>query len=147
MNTESSWNECIETNASLRITPDLSKAASLIDTALGRIRFLSGINITEDNANYLFENYYSSVLELMHARVLVSGFKVSNHICLGYYLRDILGKNELFRLFDDCRANRNSLVYYGRKMDFETAKQKIEKCKMLISQLSDLLEKQTKLSK
>ena len=72
---------------------------------------------------------------MLHAMLLFQGFKVSNHICLGYYLRDVLNKVNLFRWFDDCRFKRNSLVYYGRKMDFETAKHAIQKCKSLIKEL------------
>lgn len=140
MNKESTWEECLESNASLKVTPNKAKVTSLIDTATGRIQFLAETDIKESNANYIFENYYSSVLEFMHALVLLHGYKVGNHICLGYYLRDILQKQELFRLFDDCRFKRNSLVYYGRKMDFENAKSGIERCKKLITELKSLLE-------
>lgn len=72
--------------------------------------------------------------------MLLHGYKVGNHICLGYYLRDILGKNDMFRLFDDCRSKRNSLVYYGRKMVFETAQQGIERSKTLLAELKTMLE-------
>lgn len=140
MNKESTWEECLESSASLKVTPNKSKVKSLIDTATGRVQFLAETNIKESNANYIFESYYSSVLELMHALVLLHGYKVSNHLCLGYYLRDILQKQDIFRLFDDCRFKRNSLVYYGRKMDFETAKLGIEKSKQLIAELNNLLE-------
>ena len=140
MNKESTWEECLETSASLKVTPNKSKVESLINTATGRIQFLMEMNVKESNANYIFENYYSSVLELMHSLVLCHGYKVGNHICLGYYLRDILQKENIFRLFDDCRSKRNSLVYYGRKMEFETAKLSIEKCKGLITELNNLLK-------
>lgn len=140
MNKESTWEECIETSASLKVTPNKPKINSLIDTAVGRVQFITETSIKESNANYIFESYYSSVLELMHALVLLHGYKVSNHICLGYYLRDILQKQDIFRLFDDCRFKRNSLVYYGRKMDFETAKLGIEKSKQLIAELNNLLK-------
>ncbi len=140
MNKESTWGECIESCASLKITSNPSKVKSLIDTATGRVQFLIETNIKESNANYIFENYYSSVLELLHAVVLSYGYKVNNHICLGYYLRDVLQKENLFRIFDDCRSKRNSLVYYGRKMDYETAKLAIEKNKRLIAELNHLLK-------
>ncbi|MBS3124185.1 hypothetical protein J4437_06160 [Candidatus Woesearchaeota archaeon] len=140
MNNESSWNECLETNASIKVTPNKAKVMSLIDTAKGRVQFLTETNIKESNANYIFENYYSSVLELMHALILMQGYKVSNHICLGYYLRDILQKEHVFRLFDDCRSRRNSLIYYGQKMNFETAQEGIEKCKKLILELKNILK-------
>lgn len=82
MNNESSWKECLETCSSLRITPDKPKAKSLIETAKGRVQFLTEIEIKENNANYIYENYYSSVLEILHALLLLKGYKVGNHICL-----------------------------------------------------------------
>ncbi len=140
MNKESTWEECLESSASLKVTPNPSKVKSLMDTAAGRVQFLTETNLKESNANYIFENYYSSVLELMHALILGHGYKVVNHVCVGYYLRDILQKQELFRLFDDCRSKRNSLVYYGRKMDFENAKLSIQRYRKLIADLNNLLE-------
>jgi len=137
---ESTWKECIESTASLKVSPDSAKAKSLVETAQGRIEFLKSTSLAESNANYVFEGYYSSALEMLHALVLQEGYKVSNHICLGYYLRDVLEKDHLFRVFDDCRYKRNSLVYYGRKIDFETAKTTIEKCLRLIKEIELLLK-------
>ena len=136
---EGTWQDCLETTSSLAISPDKAKARSLIETAKGRIAFLYSIPITKENANYIFENYYSSLVELMHALVLQKGYKVHNHICLGFYLRDVLHNLELFREFDDCRFKRNSLVYYGKKMDFETAGEAIQKSTVLITKLKGLL--------
>ena len=136
---EGSWQDCMETSSALAISPDNAKARSLIETAKGRIAFVQSIPaLREDNANYIFENYYSSIVELIHALVLQKGYKVNNHICLGFYLRDVLENQELFRLFDDCRFKRNSLVYYGKKMDFKAAGETIHKSKRLIKKLEGL---------
>ena len=137
---ESSWDECLNYNSSIKITPDKEKSKSLIETAEERIGF-SARELTGKNANYVFEGYYSSILELLHALILLDGYKVNNHICLGYYLRDVLKNDELFRLFDDCRFKRNSLVYYGKRMDFETAKDSIEKSKKLIKEINSIINK------
>lgn len=136
---ESSWEECINCSSAIKITPDKEKAASLMETSEERIKY-SLRELTEKNANYVFEDYYSSVLELLHALVLLNGFKVSNHICLGYYLKDVLKRDEMFRQFDDCRYKRNSLVYYGKRMDFETAKNSIDKAKKLFEELKILIK-------
>ena len=144
MNKESNWQECIDSFSSLKVSPDSAKAKSLIITAQGRIEFLKSIGLTENNVNYIFEGYYSSVLEMLHALILLKGYKVSNLLCLGYYLRDVLKNDNLFRTFDDCRYKRNSLVYYGRKMDFETAKATIEKCLRLIKEIELLLKEEKK---
>ena len=137
---ESSWDECTDYNSSIKVTPDKEKSKSLIETAEERIGFLAR-ELTGKNANYVFEGYYSSILELLHALILLDGYKVNNHICLGYYLRDVLKNDELFRLFDDCRFKRNSLVYYGKRMDFETAKDSIEKAKKLIKEINSIINK------
>ncbi len=139
MNRESSWEECIETSSSLKVTGDKAKARSLIETAKGRNSFLKENIVKESNASYIFEAYYSSIVEVVHALVLIQGYKVNNHICLGYYLRDVLGREDLFRLFDDCRFKRNSLIYYGKRMDFETAKKVIDNCIRLFDELYRLL--------
>lgn len=135
---ESSWGECLNYSSAIKITPDKEKAASLAETAQDRIKF-SLKKLSEKNANYVFEGYYSSILEMAHAVVVLEGYKVNNHICLGYYLRDMLKNGEMFRLFDDCRFKRNSLVYYGKRMDFETAKDSIEKAKRLVKELKIII--------
>tara|TARA_Y100000310_G_C20518816_1_gene732610 strand:- start:349 stop:774 length:426 start_codon:yes stop_codon:yes gene_type:complete len=137
---ESTWKQCIETHSSLKVSPDKGKINSLVDTAMGRNTFFESNEINENNSNYIFEGYYSSMLEILHALLLHHGYKVTNHICLGYYLRDVLHKDALFRMFDDCRYKRNSLVYYGRKMDFETATFAIEKCKELFEEIKNILD-------
>ena len=58
---------------------------------------------------------------MLHSLTISKGYSVSNHICIGCYLRDVLKRDDSYRLFDDLRYKRNSLVYYGNKMDFETA--------------------------
>ena len=95
----------------------------------------------EKTANFIFEDYYSSILELIQALVLLNGYKADNHICLGFFIRDVLKREDLFFAFDDRRYKRNSLVYYGKRMDFGTAKQAIEKCKRLIKEINMLLKK------
>ncbi len=138
---EANWQECIENNSAIEITPNNSKVDSLKDTSNGRIEFLKDIIIIEDNANYVFENYYSSMLELFHCLMLIKGFKVLNHLCIGHYIKDQLNNEKIFRLFDDARYKKNSLIYYGKKMDFEIAKEAINKCKELISITKKLIEK------
>lgn len=137
---EASWNDCIEKESAIRTSPDMERAKSLIETADERIKLIKEVN--ERNSNFVFEDYYTSLLELLQALVLQQGYKIANHVCLGYYLRDVLKKDDLFILFDDVRYKRNSLTYYGKRMDFETAKQAIEKCKKLINAIKALISLQ-----
>ncbi len=72
---------------------------------------------------------------MLHALVLIKGYKVNNHICLGYFIRDVLKNRALFRKFDDCRYKRNSLLYYGKQMDFNVAKENIKISKEIIEKI------------
>ena len=138
---ESNWNDCVECNSAVKISPDSKKAKSLTDIAGGRMKYLENNMIDERNANYIFEGLYTSISEYIHSIALLDGYKIMNHICLGLFMRDFLKKEALFRMFDDCRYKRNSLVYYGKKMDFESAKDSIEKAKRLIKELKRIIDK------
>lgn len=129
---ETSWDDCLIKNAR-KVSPDIKRAESLIETANERIELITEIN--EKNCNFVFEDYYTSLIELLQAITFQKGFNILNHICLGYYLRDILKREDLYQIFDDLRYKRNSLTYYGNRMDFEIAKQAIYKCKKLLDNI------------
>ncbi len=130
---ETSWDECLSNNSAKMVTQDIQRAESLIETAKERISLIKEIN--EKNCNFVFEDYYTSILEMLQAKTFKKGFNIINHMCLGFYIRDVLKREDLFMTFDDLRYKRNSLTYYGTRMDFETAKQAIDKCKKLITEI------------
>ena len=130
---EANWGDCIANNSVRKTSPDKKRAESLIETAKERIDLVKEIN--EKNCNFVFEDFYTSLLEILQAMTFKRGFNILSHVCLGYYLRDILKRDDLYRLFDDVRYKRNSLTYYGSRMDYETAKQAIEKCKKIIKEI------------
>ncbi len=108
----------------------------MIETAKERISLIKGIN--KKNSNFVFEDYYTSILEILESIAFSKGYNVLNYICLGFYLKEILKREDLFIIFDDLRFKRNSLTYYGKRMDFETAKEAVEKCKKLIKELEQI---------
>ncbi len=134
---ESSWSDCLGNNSARETSPDINRAESLIETANERITIIKGIN--EKNCNFVFEDFYTSLLELVQAITFKRGFNILNHLCLGYYLRDILKRDDLYHIFDDLRYKRNSLTYYGSRMEFDTAKQAINRCKRIISEVKKYL--------
>jgi len=123
---EHSWNDCLEQNKARSVSSDPAKARSLLETAAARSAFVATHTIDATNANWLFEMEYASLLEALHALCIGRGFTVANHSCLGFYLRDVLRRDELFRTFDRCRYRRNGIVYYGIRMEFATAKESID---------------------
>ncbi len=134
---ESNWEDCLQGSAR-KISKDENRARSLIQTAEERINLIKRTD--KKNCNFVFEDYYTSLLEFLQASAFLNGFNIQNHICIGFYIRDFLKRQDLFILFDDVRYKRNSLIYYGDKMDFETAKQAIEKTKKLIKEIKEMLK-------
>lgn len=54
-------------------------------------------------------------------------------------MKDVLKRDDLYRGFDDLRYKRNSLTYYGNRMDIDTAKQAIEKSEKIITEIKVFL--------
>ena len=106
---DANWNDCLINKSAKITTPDVKRAESLIETANERISLIKEIN--EKNCNFVFEDYYTSLLELLQAMTFRKGFNILNHICLGYYLRDIMKRDDLYSILDDLRYKRNSRTY------------------------------------
>jgi hypothetical protein len=130
---EKNWKDCIFTQSVKSVSLDILRAKSLHETAYARIDAIE--KITEKNCNFVFEDYYTSLIEVLQAICFSKGYNVLNHICLGFYIKDVLQKNELYTIFDDLRCKRNSLTYYGKRMDYEVAKEAISQSKYLLSEL------------
>ncbi len=126
MNTEATWQDCIACGSAKKITPQMHQAANLIETADKRLAFAQADALTEENASFIFEDHYASTLEYLHANLLEKGYKVANHICIAYYLRDVQNDNELYALFNDARYKRNQLTYYGERVGIATARRAID---------------------
>ncbi|MDI6738608.1 MAG: hypothetical protein QME12_08945 [Nanoarchaeota archaeon] len=137
---ESSWDDCIFGNKAVKVSPDTQKAKSLLETARERIEFAKAIAITERNARFVFEDYYTSLIEVVHALAILDGFKIENHVCLGFYIKEIQKSEKLFLLFDSCRYARNSVVYYGKSMEMEAAKINIGKAIVIINELGKIVD-------
>lgn len=106
---ETSWNDCIINKSARKVTPDINRAKSLIETANERISLITKVN--EKNCNFVFEDYYTSILELLQAMCFKEGLNVLNHICIGFYLRDTLKREDLYLLFDDLRCQNRQRDY------------------------------------
>ena len=109
-------------------------------TAKHRIAFLQRFRLNDGSAKFVFEGYYASTAGILHTILLSIGFEAQNPICLGFYLRDVLGQDALFRAFDDCRYKRNGLVYYGEEMESAVAEQAVGAIRRLAGSLFDLYE-------
>jgi len=134
------WKDCLDEDCVIEVSVNREKANALFKTALARIEFLEKNKIDESSVSFIFEGFYSSALEILHAIIILNGFKVNNHICLGFFLRDEINRSDLFRKFDDGRYKRNSLMYFGKDMDYSVGKDSLENIEFLIEELKKIFE-------
>jgi hypothetical protein len=137
---EASWNECLANNTSLKVSSDKAKATSLLETARQRIIFTEKKNASGQELKFVFEDYYSSLIEILHAILSIRGYKVLNHVCLGYYLKDILKKEQLYKDFDKLRIKRNNITYYGKDIDSKILEEDLQTTKKLIKELEKIYD-------
>lgn len=57
---ETNWDDCLNTKSARIISQDTNRAKSLIETAKERISLINEIN--KKNCNFVFEDYYTSIL-------------------------------------------------------------------------------------
>ncbi len=138
MNNILNWKEC-EKKFIRKTSIDKEKIASIIETAIKRMKFIEKIEVDLDNASFIVENYYEIMKELLVALLLKNGLKSKNHQCLISYF---------YTKFPDCEfeANliarmsylRNRLNYYGESIDISFYEKNKKDIKNTISMLLKL---------
>ncbi|MFT4326926.1 MAG: hypothetical protein ACMXYK_05475 [Candidatus Woesearchaeota archaeon] len=134
-----SWSDCLNSNTAKIVSPDILRSKSLFETAQERIAIITDIH--SKNCNFVFEDYYTSILEMIQAIAFLEGFNILNHLCTKFYLEEHLQEAYLAALFEDLRYKRNNLTYYGNKMDFETAQETIANAKKIMQNLIIIYQK------
>lgn len=103
------WRECIQHGEVFRIQVDPDKARGLQETAINRLNFLESLEVKTDSVNFLFEGYYASLIEVVHALAIFQGYKIMNHECSGAFVREYFQDAQLHNIFDKCRINATHL--------------------------------------
>ena len=125
------WKDCIKEGSVTKIDIDNKKINSLINAAKRKIDFVNKHQIDNTNHEILFSVFYEGILELLHSFVMKDGYHINNHICIGYYLKEVFMSKELFVIFDNCRKIRNDILYDGEIISLELARNAINELNYL----------------
>ena len=134
------WKECINKRIvrSAETADELIK--SLIETSKNTLLSADFLFLNETTSVSKLSLCYDSLRELLEALALKKGYKIYNHECYTGFLKDIIGDSELSERFNRIRLLRNSVNYYGQKVDLRDAKDKIEELKSLILEIGELID-------
>ncbi len=107
---------------------DLPRANFLIEEAnksfLGLKRMVKALGIDELNANSVIKDCNDIILELVRAKMLMSGYSCSGNFAhkaeVAYMNKLGFSKMEV-NFVDEIRSLRNQIIYYGTRFDKEFA--------------------------
>jgi len=107
-----------------RIDPELIK--SLIEVSNIKENTVKEASLNNKNITAYVSLAYDSLREVLEAICVSRGYKVLSHACIGELLRSLLEQFD-YNEFDRLRYARNSINYYGIKIEFKQGKEIINK--------------------
>lgn len=129
----------------ITIEIDSERAKSLYKMVLDREKFIKTLEITQESATIITENYYEIVLELGIIILFTEGLKATGESAHREII-DYIGKINLINpeeinLAQDLRLKRNYSRYEGKQINKEYLIQKKIKLEEIILKLKKAVEK------
>ena len=118
--------ECFRKGLIKKTRVDKELIKSLIEMSNIKEETVKAADINEKNVCAYISLAYDSLREILEALCILKGYKVLSHICIGEFLKDVFEDFD-YEEFDRLRWIRNSINYYGEKVDFEQGKEIINK--------------------
>lgn len=119
-------NECFKKGFIKKTKINQPLIKSLIEMANIKEMAVKTSNVNEVNVSAYVSLAYDSLREILEALCISKGYKVLSHICIGELLKDVIEDFD-FNEFDRLRYIRNSINYYGEKIEFNQGKEIINK--------------------
>lgn len=145
------FEEFLENGVVKKQRSDISRATDLVHEAGKRRHFLkdviSKLGVADHNANYIVENAYDTIMELIRAKMFIDGFKAAGlnaHEAEVSYLRKLAFQETDVKFTNELRYFRNGVVYYGKSLDAEYANKVIEFLDRVYPVLEKLVKKDIK---
>ena len=134
------WNYC-ERNFIKKVEIDEERIKSIIEKSMKRLKRARKTKIDEENADFIVEDYYEVIKELLVAYLLKNGLRAGNHQCLiSYFQRQHPEYEREAVLMVQMSYFRNRWDYYGESIPLSFYKQHREDFLRLIAILEKLLE-------
>ncbi len=120
-----------------KIDPGLAR--SLSEMSGIKEKAIGNVNLDAENISAFVPMAYDSLREILEAICIMHGYKVTSHVCIDKLLSTIY-PDVAWQDFDRFRYIRNSINYYGRKVDFEQGKEMINKIFQMKKDVSLILD-------
>lgn len=126
--------ECIRKGFIKKTRVNRELVKSLIEMSDLRETVVRKARLDEKNISVYVSMAYDSLREVLESICILHGYKVTSHVCIGELMKTLVNDFD-FERFDRFRYTRNSINYYGRKIDFGQGKELIQKMLMMKARL------------
>ncbi|MCD6575762.1 MAG: hypothetical protein J7K73_01225 [Nanoarchaeota archaeon] len=119
--------DCLESGNVRRGSQDKNLAKARLNMAKNKLRDARILLKNKGSIANVFTLYYDAFLETAHAIAAINGFKIYNHECITYFLKEFINESDIGSLFEECRKLRNKINYYGETLEDAVGKRLIQK--------------------
>lgn len=134
------WKECVKKRIAKEITADEDLMESLLKTSNNKLESSEKLELSDITSGSKISLLYDSLREILEALAIKNGFKVYNHECYTYFLKEILNEILIGDEFDELRKIRNDINYYGKAISINEAKDILKRIKELRKGILRLLK-------
>ena len=124
-----------------KVMPNKIRASSLFKSSIQAVETAKEIPLTVKTSKTILRELYEGMREYCEAIGYLNGYKFLDHESIGFFLRDILKEQSLFKKFNRYRKLRNGINYYGDDIDVETVKEATSEIPNLVKELEKYSEK------
>jgi len=134
------FNECIKKKIAKEVNKDEELITSLIKTSQNKLDSGDSLELNDVTSASKISLLYDSLRELLEALAIKNSYKIYNHECYTYFLKEILNESNKGDEFDELRKIRNSINYYAKDISVVEAKDVLERTKKLRGEILKLLK-------
>jgi len=133
------FKDCLKKSIAKEVKTDWELIESLKKTSQNKLDSAKILKLSEVTLGSKISLLYDSLRELLEALAIKNGYKIYNHECYTYFLKEILNESFKGDEFDALRKIRNSINYYGKEISVQEAKDVLKRIKDLRGKVEGLL--------
>ena len=133
------FDECLKKRIAKEVKEDKELIASLIKTSKNKLDSEEELGLSEITLTSKISLLYDSLRELLEALSIKNGYKIYNHECYVYFLKEIMNESIKGDEFDELRRIRNAVNYYAKDVNIGEGKMVLERMKVLRKETLQLL--------
>jgi len=133
------FDECLKNRIAKEVKADKELIASLIKASKNKLDSEEKLELSEITLSSKISLLYDSLRELLETLAIKKGYKIYNHECYTYFLKEIMNESIKGDEFDELRRIRNAVNYYAKDVNIGEGKMVLERMKVLREETLQLL--------